>query len=425
MSASTAEEATSAPGSGMSAKRVQVTRRALFGRDLSVWGYELMCAGTAATGSGEHLSSEVAMLNALAELGVQSLVADKVPVIAVGRDTLLGRLPLPQSEGTVLVLRLEAGPLDQDLLAAADERIDEGFQLALSGELWAPEVAPLLERASLIRVPHRELALGVLERLGPRPRSQMLWVDGVDQPEDFPSTRQYAPNYFSGDFLLKPSPVEGRRAPRNLAVLMELMTKLRQPNVSFVEIENILRRDAGLSVTLLRFLNSAGFGLRVQVNNIRQAVALLGLVEFTKWVTLVGLGDASYKPAEVLIMALVRAKTCELVANGLNAAANGGTAFMVGLFSLLDAMLDQPLEVILKDLPVSDVMRSALLEQSGFEGEILAAVLDYERGLLTETLSLETADMFESWQLAVRWADSLRGSLPEREEGSPRSRRRG
>ncbi len=405
---------------GLSNTRVRVTRRALFARDLSVWGYELMCPDSGA--GGERLSSEVALLNALAELGVRPLVADKVAVISVGRDTLLGRLPLPQSDGTVLALRADPATFDQDLLAAADERLDDGYQLALSGELWAPEVAPLLARASVLRVPYGQLALGVLNRIGPRPRNQQLWIDGVDQPEDFPNTRQYAPNYFSGDFLLKPSPVEGRRAPRNLTVLMELMTKLRQPDVAFAEIEAILRRDAGLSVTLLRFLNSAGFGLRVQVNNIRQAVALLGLTEFSKWVTLVGLGEASYKPAEVLITALIRAKTCELVANGRHDAANGGTAFMVGLFSLLDAMLDQPLEVVLKDLPVSEVLRNALLEHSGYEGEILAAVLDYERGLVSETLPLNTADMFESWQKAVHWADSLRGSLPEAD--GPRSRRR-
>jgi EAL and modified HD-GYP domain-containing signal transduction protein len=407
-----------------STTRVQVTRRALFARDLSVWGYELMCPVLEGP-NGERLSAEVALLNALAELGVRPLVADKAAVIAVGRDTLLGRLPLPQSEGTVLALRAVKGELDRDLVVAAEERLDEGFQFALSGEMWLPEAAPLVDRANIIRVQYSELRSGILERLGPRPRGQQLWVDGVDQPEDFPNTRQYAPNLFSGDFLLKPSPVEGRRAPRNLSVLMELMTKLRQPDVSFSEIENVLRRDAGLSVTLLRFLNSAGFGLRVQVNNIRQAVALLGLSEFNKWVTLVGLGEASYKPHEVLITALVRAKTCELVACGKNPnSPAGGTAFMVGLFSLLDAMLDQPLDVILKDLPVSDSLKNALLEQTGYEGEILAAVLDYERGLLPESLPLKTADMFESWQKAVLWADSLRGSLPNPHTEAPRSRRR-
>jgi EAL and modified HD-GYP domain-containing signal transduction protein len=407
---SRAQAPSSQQSAGASAARVHVARRAIFARDLSVWGYELMYGGEA------QLSAEMAMLNALAELGVKSFVADKHAVISVSRDTLVGRLPLPaSSEGTLLVLRCEGDPVDGELLEAADARLDEGFQLALSGELWSPSAAPLIERASILRVPYGLLQLDVLARIGPRPRGQQLWVDGVDMPEDFPATRRYAPNYFSGDFLLKPSPIEGKRAPRNLSVLMELMNKLRQPDVGFAEIENILRRDAGLSVTLLRFLNSAGFGLRVQVNNIRQAVALLGLNEFSKWVTLVGLGDASYKPPEVLLTALVRAKTCELVAaGGVEAPAmpSNGTAFMVGLFSLLDAMLDQPLEAILKDLPVSDNLRHALLDQSGPEGEILAAVLDYERGFLPESLPLATGDMFECWQRAVQWADSLRGALP-------------
>jgi c-di-GMP phosphodiesterase len=396
-------------GLGSGAK-VHVTRRAIFARDLSVWGYELMC------GSEAQLSAEVSMLNALAELGVKSFVADKHAVISISRDTLVGRLPLPaSSEGTLLVLRCDGDPVDSELLDAADARLDEGFQLAVSGELWSPTAAPLIERASIIRVPYGLLQLDVLTRMGPRPRGQQLWVDGVDQPEDFPSTRRHTPNYFSGDFLLKPSPIEGKRAPRNLSVLMELMNKLRQPDIGFAEIENIVRRDAGLSVTLLRFLNSAGFGLRVQVNNIRQAVALLGLNEFSKWVTLVGLGDASYKPPEVLLTALVRAKTCELVAaGGVDAPVlpNNGSAFMVGLFSLLDAMLDQPLDVILKDLPVSDNLRHALLDHSGPEGEILAAVLDYECGLVPENLPLTTGDLFECWQRAVQWADSLRNALP-------------
>jgi c-di-GMP-related signal transduction protein len=87
-------------------------------------------------------------------------------------------------------------------------------------------------------------------------------------------------------------------------------------------------------------------------------------------------------------------------------------------------MLDQPLDVVLKDLPVSDSLKNALLEQTGYEGEILAAVLDYERGLLPESLPLKTADMFESWQKAVAWADSLRGSLPNPHTEAPRSRRR-
>ena len=428
------EERETSPGSaevssGTEAARVRVTRRALFARDLSVWGFELMYVGAQEPlSAGDFCGGEVRLLNALAELGVKPLVADKTALIGVTRDTLLGRLPLPASEHTVLVLRVQQGTVDRELVEAADERLDDGFRLALSGELWLPEAAPLLERATILRVPFTQLPLGVLDRIGRRPRAQQLWVDGVDQPEDFPSTRPYGPHFVSGDFLLKPSPVEGRRAPRNLQVLMELMTRLREPDVGFAEIESILRRDAGLSVTLLRFLNSAGFGLRVQVSNIRQAVALLGLSEFSKWVTLVGLGEASYKPNEVLITALTRAKTCELMAasnRGRSFNASGsGMAFMVGLFSLLDALLDQPLEKVLEELPVADALRNALLEHAGFEGELLAAVLDYERGLLPDSLPLDSGDLHECWRKAVEWADGLRGALPEpKSVSAPRSRR--
>jgi c-di-GMP-related signal transduction protein len=86
-------------------------------------------------------------------------------------------------------------------------------------------------------------------------------------------------------------------------------------------------------------------------------------------------------------------------------------------------MLDQPLDVVLEDLPVSDSLRSALLEQSGFEGEILAAVLDYERGHLPETLPPNTGDLFDCWQRAVAWGDALRSALPEPHSQPPRSRR--
>ncbi len=400
--------------------RVHVVRRAVFARDLSVWAYELT-AGV--PGRARALAEDYPLLNAIAELGVKPLVADKLAIVTIDKDTMQGSLPLPSGNGTIVLdLFVRPGDVDDALIDAVDERLDDGFQLALSGALGSPEVFPLVRRANLLRLPQAALEAGVLEGLKARPKGQSLWIEGVDQPEDFPRTRKYGPHYFSGDFLLKPSPVERRRAPRNLAVLMELMTALRDPEVRFSEVEKILRKDAGLSVTLLRFLNSAGFGLRVQVSTIRQAVALLGIAEFSKWVTLIGLGEASTKPNEVLVTALIRAKACELLAAE---SGQGAAAFMVGLFSLLDAMMDQPLEKVLEDLPVSETLRSALLDHMGFEGELLAAVLDHERGLPPETMPAGAGDLYDCWRAAVRWADALRANLPSGKAARPtRTRRR-
>jgi c-di-GMP phosphodiesterase len=398
---------------------VHLVRRPILAVDLSVWGYELVCPGTAATGT-QHVGSEARLLNALAELGVRQLVSERVAVIPIGRDTLLGQLPLPAAERIVLELRVDPASVDDALILAAEDRIEEGFQLALSAELGSDVLRPLIERVSLVRVPFAMLGMLQPEKLGAAGRAPRLWVDDVNDTQQFREARKHKATYFSGNFLFKPSNVEGRKAPRNLFVLVELMEKVRQEDVKFSAIEDILRNDAGLSVTLLRFLNSAGFGLRMQVSTIRQAVAMLGLGEFSRWLTLIGLGEASSKPHEVLITALIRAKMCELVAQKSSADKSGSFAFMVGLLSLLDAMLDRPLESILDELPVSTKLRSALLEQSGFEGEVLAIVLDYERGgLVPESSKVTGAVLEDAWHQAIQWADRLRGSLPPRPPSRP------
>lgn len=398
---------------------VHLVRRPILAVDLSVWGYELVCPGANA-GPAQMLGGEARLLNALAELGVRQLVSERVAVIPIGRDTLLGQLPLPAAERIVLELRIEPGDVDEALILAAEDRIEEGFQLALNADLGAEALRPMLERVSVARVPFAALPSLQLDKLATAGRTPRLWVDDVNDTQQFREARKHKATYFSGNFLFKPSSFEGRKAPRNLFVLVELMEKVRQEDVKFSAIEDILKNDAGLSVTLLRFLNSAGFGLRMQVSTIRQAVAMLGLGEFSRWLTLIGLGEASTKPNEVLITALIRAKMCELIAQKTSSDKTGSFAFMVGLLSLLDAMLDQKLETILEQLPVSTKLRSALLEQSGFEGEVLAAVLDYERGGHVPESSKITGPLLEdTWRQAIQWADRLRGSIPPKPPSKP------
>jgi EAL and modified HD-GYP domain-containing signal transduction protein len=377
---------------------VHLVRRPVLAVDLSVWGYQLVCpaAGGAAQGA-----SEARLLNALAELGVRQLVSERVAIVPIGRETLLGQLPLPAAERIVLELRIEPSDVDDALLKAAEERLDEGFQLALSSDFGAPALKPLLERVGLVRVPFATLEMLDLEALKQSGRSLRVWVDDVKDTAAFREARKYKAQYYSGDFLFRPSSLEARKAPRNLFVLVELMEKVRQEDVKLSAIEDILRNDAGLSVTLL-----------------------LGLGEFSRWLTLIGLSEASSKPNEVLVTALIRAKTCEAVAQKASPEKNGSFAFMVGLLSLLDAMLDKPLEKILDELPVSTKLRAALLEQSGFEGEVLAAVLDYERGLTPEPVAagdalITTGLLDQSWRQAIVWADRLRGSMPPKPPSKP------
>jgi EAL and modified HD-GYP domain-containing signal transduction protein len=313
----------------------------------------------------------------------------------------------------VLQLDVATAPFDHDFVEAVRGRIGEGFRFALDNYSYRDELVPMLELAHYLKVDIELLRGAAAASIMQQARNfgVRLIAKNVEAHDDVRFCTETGCDGVQGGFLCQPKIVEARRAPRNIAVLSELLAQLKTPTTTFAEIEEILKKDAGLSATLLRFLNSAGFGLRVQVSTIRQAVALLGFNEFGKWVTLMAMAAGNDKPSELLIMALIRAKTCELVMRSINKSSSGNLAFMAGLFSLLDALLDQPLERVLSELPIADSLRLALLENAGVEGELLAAVLDYERGLLQDDSFIPLSTISDAWCYSVAWVEGMRPTL--------------
>ena len=389
-------------------------RQAVFDRGKHVWAYELKYQ----SGGNRHLDGDLAtsdvILNAFAEIGVERVVGHKHAFIDATRSTITGDLPLPVTPSQV-TLQFDARLVapNFEFVKAARRRKAEGFHLALDNFSYSDEFLPLLQLADYVKVEVQDIGEQAVAQLLPLVKSAggAVVAKGVSDEQSLTLYRRLGCSHFQGDFLFKPQSLHRRRAARNFAILAELMSKLRQPSVEFGDIEEIIKRDAGLSVMLLRFLNSAGFGLRVEVTSIRQAVALLGLDEFGRWVTLLALASDNDKPSELLVTALLRAKTCEQIARHLRAEDGGNAAFLVGLFSLLDAMLDQPLEEILAELPVPASMKSALMDHSGTEGEILALVLDHESDLWHEQSLLSPESLEDCWLYSVEWVEGVRGII--------------
>src|SRR5690606_16101909 len=169
---------------------------------------------------------------------------------------------------------------------------------------------------------------------------------------------------FQGNFLFQRQHLQHAELPSSAVVVSQVLALVQNPDVDFAQIEATVKRDMSLSVAVLKFLNAAAFGFRREVSSISQAVSLLGLTEFTKWLLLVFLAARKDKPSELLLTALVRARTCENVAR-TRAMANPAQAFTVGLLSLLDALLEQPMETVLEELPLTPQVRSAILDLDG------------------------------------------------------------
>ena len=172
------------------------------------------------------------------------------------------------------------------------------------------------------------------------------------------------------------------------------------PDATFEELEKAISSDVGLSLKLLRYVNSAFFSLPRTVESVREALTLLGTATVRRWAIVVALAQAAgAAPDELVELALQRARMCEVLGGSRELDAHDGH-FTVGLFSVADALLDLPMEEVLEELPFSDEIRAALIDREGPKGELLETVVAYERGEFpTDDGSLQGA-----YGDAVEWA---------------------
>jgi EAL and modified HD-GYP domain-containing signal transduction protein len=182
------------------------------------------------------------------------------------------------------------------------------------------------------------------------------------------------------------------------------LAALQGKSATIEELEQVIDRDVGLSVKLLRYINSAYVGMRSSIASIRQAVMMLGSRGVSRWALLVALTGGPSTPRELSVVGLTRARMCELLGSE-RADVGGDELFTVGLLSVADALLDVPLETIVDELPLADEVAAALLRRDGPAGAILDAVVSYERGEFdAASLQSHSKGIAASYRDALGWA---------------------
>ena len=193
---------------------------------------------------------------------------------------------------------------------------------------------------------------------------------------------------------------------------MQLLSALNRPRLSLSEIEELIKHDVSLSYRVLRCINSAAYGLRREIRSIKEALVLLGVEPIRSWASVwcvAGLNSSG--TFELATTALVRARCCELLGEHLTEADEAPELFLIGLCSLLDAMLGRPLEEAIADLPLSSAARSAVLGGERNTARcVLDAVVAYENGLWDEAAlashgaGVTPALLADAYAGALRWA---------------------
>ena len=384
---------------------VLVARQPIVDCDLQLHGYELLFRGARGDVADPERWTASLIVDGLAELGLEALVGGALAYINVSRGFLLDVDPLPfEPAGVVLELTEDSHHTDDALLRRLDVLRDRGYRIALDDFAYDRRLGPLIERADLIK-------LDVLAD-GPRRTAEVLdflsaydvrlLAEKVETTREFELYRRLGCTLFQGYFFARPREIAGAGVPADQLAGLSTLAEINDPNLTIEDLDRIISTDVGLAYKLLRYVNSGFFPLNRSIETVRDAVVILGVANVRQWATVMALAGATSRPTALISLALVRARLCQKVA-AHRPGTSEDAAFMAGLFSVLDALLDLPMEEAVARLPLSDDLNGALLAREGAVGAILAEVLAIDRGSLDVLADIGA----NAYAEASAWADSV------------------
>jgi len=365
---------------------VFVARQPIFHRAKNVHGYELLFRSGRENrydGTDDDACTLDVIATSFSAIGLDELTAGQRGFINFTRSLLLQDIAdlLPPDQVTVEVLEnIEA---DDDVVAACKRLKDGGYTLALDDFVLVDPNHRLLELADIVKIDFAATPSEERKRVAEflNGRKIRALAEKVETDEEFQEAEASGYTYFQGYFFAKPTIHEGKDVSANNLARLRLLEQMNRPEISVEEIEGIIKQDVALTYKLLRFINSAWFGLRHKISSIRHALVWLGPKEVRKWFALVSLRDmGTDKPNELFLRAMTRAKMGESIAPASAMREQASELFLMGMFSLMDAILDMPMSEVLTKLPLDDQIKTALLGGSCPFRWVHDLIGAYERG---------------------------------------------
>ncbi|MCE1254982.1 MAG: HDOD domain-containing protein [Anaerolineae bacterium] len=401
-----------------------IGRQPIFNRKLDVVAYELLYRSVSQPNQaefrdGDHATTRV-ILNTFSEIGLDNIVGQGKAYINATRNFLLGKYPIPLPANRVVLEVLEDIPIDQELIDALQNLSKAGYWIALDDVVSLQEVGPLLRLAKIVKIDlaavDRDFLYDMVVYL--KKLNILLLAEKVETQQEYDYCYRLGFDFFQGYFLCKPSIVKGRRLDASKLVALRSLSKLQDPQATFQELEAIISMDVALGYKLLKLVNSGYYSLSTTVKSIRQAISFIGVNQLRAWMTLLLMTSVENKPNELTTIALQRAKLCEMFARATKRS-QVETYFLVGLLSVLDALMDMPMDRVLGNIPVSPEVADALIAHKGEYGEILDAVMAYEQGNWENVLELKinSNELRDIYFEAIHWVNVISKEMYASMEG--------
>lgn len=392
------------------------TRQPILAADESVLGYKLLFRTDVVShfSGGAQEGDSQAAIDMSSMIGLDTLCDNRIAFIGCDRNVLVDRslafLP-PQK------VVAELGPnliVDDAAYEACCDLKNAGFRIALDDFTQNDQRQSLVHLADFLKFdisrPGWQDVVSVFR--SEHWESCDLIAERVESREEFEFARRAGFQFFQGFFFRKPESMRARSALTNRGIYLRLLRAVSDPEFSWDEVEELIKSDAALYYRMLRFVNSAAFPIRCEVKSIRQALLLLGDDDVRRWCRLAGMFEMSQgRRSELILTTLVRARFCELVGDRFEH--SDVDLFLLGMLSLMDAILEIPMSAVLDGLPIDDASRILLVAHEGELRPLYDLIAALEAGAWEGVVSacallgLDEADAANCYSTAIDWAQSL------------------
>jgi EAL and modified HD-GYP domain-containing signal transduction protein len=394
-----------------------IGRQPIFTSRMKVFGYELQ--GQPAVSAEPNTPQEIgpqtnSMLQSFAEAGLDTLVSDGWAFIHFPRTYLIDDSSLHFSPARMIVEVCPDKPADEELEQALIEVEAAGYQVVVDKVTSFEAVQRLVRPGRIIKIDIEKMVRPEIAWLSTRFKNQevRLIASGVKTMDEMEFCNRLGFNYFQGSFLYHPNPVSNGKIDSSRVTVLRALAVSADENSDFVQLERILSQDITITYKLLRLVNSVYYATADTVKSLQQAIGMVGRDQLRGWITLILMSTVDQKPTELTSTSVIRAKMCELLARSLGHK-NVEEFFLMGLLSIVDALMDLPMEEVIAKLCLSKELVDGLLYREGQLGRVLNAVQLYEQGQWDKLSNsgINPQTICEAYINSIRWSGTIVNSV--------------
>ena len=398
---------------------IYVARQPIFNQEKKIFGYELLFRDSMKnvfSGVDGNFATSGVLSNSFLNIGIESLVGRGVAFINFTKQLLIERLPKLFPNEKLVIEVLEDVEPDSEVINACKELSNQGYTIALDDFFYRKGMEPLIAVADIIKFDFRAMPPEKMTILAEKLKkyNKKLLAEKVETYEEFEAALEMGFEYFQGYFFSKPEIIGGKDISPVQINMLEIMSEVNQRHFKFSKVEEIITKDVSISYKLLRYINSAYYKRMNEISSIKQAIVLLGEKGIRSFLSLIAMANLSGdKPDELMRSSVIRAKFCELMANCIVTRPDSSELFTLGLFSSIDALLDDTMENIMSKLPLTDAIKIALIKGEGNLKSYLDMAKCYERGdwnaflEFTKKVKIKDEKLPEHFLEAISWADAI------------------